>query len=72
MPAFLDFRDASYAPHCTYKCTVSFFIFIFFFLKILHCLLGLEYAIMLKWFDPKNFNLRDYEFYEKVENGDLN
>ena len=24
-PGFLDFRDASYAPHCTYKCTVSLF-----------------------------------------------
>jgi cell division cycle 14 len=27
---------------------------------------------MLKWFDKKTFNLRDYEFYERVENGDLN
>jgi cell division cycle 14 len=33
---------------------------------------GLEYGIRLKWFDVKSFNLRDYEFYEKVENGDLN
>jgi hypothetical protein len=33
---------------------------------------GLEYAIKLKWFDVRNFNLRDYEFYERVENGDLN
>jgi len=32
----------------------------------------LEYGIKLKWFDLKTFNLRDYEFYEKVENGDLN
>lgn len=40
--------------------------------KILHCLRGLEYAIKLKWFDVRNFNLRDYEFYERVENGDLN
>lgn len=46
-----------------------FFIFIF---KILHCLRGLEYAIKLKWFDVRKFNLRDYEFYERVENGDLN
>ena len=38
----------------------------------MHCLLGLEYAIKLKWFDVRNFNLRDYEFYERVENGDLN
>jgi len=56
---FPDFRDASYTT-CTYKCT------------ILDCLRGLEYAIKLKWFDMKTFNLRDYEFYEKVENGDLN
>jgi len=33
---------------------------------------GLDYGIKLKWFDVKNFNLRDYEFYERVENGDLN
>jgi len=58
-PGFTEFRDASYT-HCTYKCT------------ILHCLRGLEYAIKLKWFDMKTFNLREYEYYEKVDNGDLN
>ena len=59
-PALAAFRDASYIEHCSYKCT------------ILDCLRGLEYAIRLGWFDVKNFNLRDYEFYERVENGDLN
>eukprot|EP00331_Platyophrya_macrostoma_P015792 CAMPEP_0176471344 /NCGR_PEP_ID=MMETSP0127-20121128/41078_1 /TAXON_ID=938130 /ORGANISM="Platyophrya macrostoma, Strain WH" /LENGTH=426 /DNA_ID=CAMNT_0017865977 /DNA_START=20 /DNA_END=1300 /DNA_ORIENTATION=- len=58
-PAFTDYRDASYGT-CTYKCT------------ILDCLRGLEYGIKLKWFDLKTFNLRDYEYYESVENGDLN
>lgn len=58
-PPFADFRDASFGT-CTYKCT------------ILDCIRGLEYAIKLKWFDYKKFNLRDYEYYEKVENGDLN
>lgn len=58
-PLFADFRDASYGP-CTYKCS------------ILDCLRGLEYAIHLKWFDVRNFNLRDYEYFERVENGDLN
>jgi cell division cycle 14 len=58
-PGFADFRDASFGT-CTYKCT------------ILDCLRGLEYAIKLKWFNVRNFNLRDYEYYEKVENGDLN
>lgn len=42
------------------------------FVKILDCLRGLEYAVRLKWFDLKTFNLRDYEFFEKVENGDMN
>eukprot|EP01016_Furgasonia_blochmanni_P013076 TRINITY_DN1660_c0_g2_i4.p1 TRINITY_DN1660_c0_g2~~TRINITY_DN1660_c0_g2_i4.p1 ORF type:complete len:486 (-),score=96.22 TRINITY_DN1660_c0_g2_i4:205-1536(-) len=58
-PAFTPFRDASFGA-CTYKCT------------ILDCLRGLDYGMKLKWFDVKNFNLRDYEFYEKVENGDMN
>lgn len=78
-PAFADFRDASYGP-CTYRCTVInkyFQIFIYklikyFKKKILDCLRGLEYAIKLKWFDVRSFNLRDYEYYERVENGDLN
>jgi len=32
----------------------------------------LEYATKLKWFDVRSFNLKDYEYYERVENGDLN
>lgn len=36
------------------------------------CLRGLEYAIKLKWFNVREFKLRDYEYYERVENGDLN
>lgn len=58
-PPFVPYRDASYGA-CTYKC------------YILDCLRGLEYAIKLGWFSIKKFNLRDYEFYERVENGDLN
>jgi len=56
---FRPFRDASYM-NCTYKCT------------ILDCLRGLELAKKLSWFDIKKFNVRDYEFYERVENGDMN
>jgi len=56
---FVDFRDASYT-NCTYKCT------------ILDCLRGLEYGMKLEWFNLKTFNLKEYEHYEKVENGDLN
>lgn len=58
-PGFVPYRDASYGA-CTYKCT------------ILDCLRGLEYGIKLGWFNKQKFNLRDYEFYERVENGDLN
>lgn len=56
---FVDFRDAGYGS-CTYKCS------------ILHCLQGLERAVKIGWFNLRNFNIHDYEFYEKVENGDLN
>ncbi|OMJ93672.1 hypothetical protein SteCoe_3372 [Stentor coeruleus] len=59
LPGFLDFRDAGYGG-CTYRCT------------ILHCLKGLEKAIQLGWFDYKKFNVHEYEFHEKVENGDWN
>ena len=36
------------------------------------CLRGLEYGIKLGWYDYKSFNYKEYEFYEKVENGDMN
>ncbi|OMJ92323.1 hypothetical protein SteCoe_4987 [Stentor coeruleus] len=59
LPHFVDFRDAGYGG-CTYKCT------------LLHVLKGLEIGINIGWFNVRTFNLRDYEFYEKVENGDWN
>jgi len=58
-PPFKPFRDASYT-NCSYQCT------------ILDCLKGLEYAIKLGWFNYKTFNIKEYEFYEDVDNGDLN
>lgn len=33
---------------------------------------GLEYAIKLGWYNPKTFNIKDYEEYERVDNGDMN
>jgi cell division cycle 14 len=42
------------------------------FYKIIDVLRGFEYAISLGWYNVKNFNLKDYEFFEKVQNGDLN
>ena len=53
------FRDASKGD-CYYECTVF------------HCLKGLDVAIQNKWYDFNTFDAREYEHYEKVENGDLN
>ncbi|CAD7927715.1 unnamed protein product [Amoebophrya sp. A25] len=58
-PPFLPFRDAT-CGICNYHCTV------------LDCLKGLEYAMRIKWFDPNTFDVAAYEFYEKVEHGDMN
>ena len=38
----------------------------------MHCLEGLQEGIRLGWYDFKTFNAKEYEHYEKVENGDLN
>lgn len=59
MPLFKPYRDAS-KGNCHYQCTM------------LQCLQGLEYAIKFKWYNFSTFNVKEYEFYERVENGDLN
>jgi cell division cycle 14 len=59
LPSFADYRDAGYGG-CTYKCTIH------------HVLKGLEFSKSLGWFNLRSFNLKEYEFYEKVENGDWN
>lgn len=56
---FKAFRDASKGD-CYYECT------------ILHCLEGLQFALNQNWYNFKKFSVREYEHYEKVENGDLN
>ena len=33
------------------------------FIQLLDCLLGIEYAIKLGWFNYKTFNLAEYEHY---------
>lgn len=57
--ALKPFRDASKGD-CFYQCTV------------IHCLEGLEVALKNNWYDYDKFDVREYEHYEKVENGDLN
>jgi cell division cycle 14 len=53
------FRDALYLP-CTYKHT------------LLHCLQALQFGVKAGWFSLDSFDVKDYEYYEKVENGDMN
>ncbi|KAF4661174.1 Dual specificity protein phosphatase cdc14a [Perkinsus chesapeaki] len=57
--SFLPFRDATSGP-CSYKCT------------ILDCLEGLHRARRIGWYVPSHFDKEQYQYYEKVENGDLN
>lgn len=54
-----SFRDASKGD-CFYDCTV------------LHCLQGIEFANKQGWYNFRSFNVKEYEHYEKVENGDIN
>ena len=56
---FRTYRDASKGD-CNYQCTVE------------HCLQGLEFGIKQGWYNFDKFSVKEYEHYEKVENGDLN
>mmetsp|Transcript_51027 Transcript_51027/g.150419 ORF Transcript_51027/g.150419 Transcript_51027/m.150419 type:complete len:441 (+) Transcript_51027:113-1435(+) len=58
-PPFLPFRDASCGV-CNFHLTIE------------DCLIGLEKAIENRWFDYSRFDVESYEFFEKVENGDMN
>lgn len=58
-PPFLPFRDALSGPSN-------------FNLSILDCLRGLEKSIELRWFDWGRFDAESYDFFSKVENGDMN
>lgn len=57
--SYLPFRDASFG-NSTYNLTV------------LHCLQGIRKALQHGFFDFENFDVNEYEHYERVENGDLN
>eukprot|EP00277_Geminigera_cryophila_P004817 CAMPEP_0179422808 /NCGR_PEP_ID=MMETSP0799-20121207/10652_1 /TAXON_ID=46947 /ORGANISM="Geminigera cryophila, Strain CCMP2564" /LENGTH=350 /DNA_ID=CAMNT_0021197017 /DNA_START=140 /DNA_END=1192 /DNA_ORIENTATION=+ len=56
---FEPFRDASQGP-CPYKCTIE------------HCFKGLYRANCDGFWDFTTFDPDEYEYYEKVENGDYN
>ena len=56
---FVPFRDASYGD-CFYPCSIH------------QCWEGLEFAMKLGWYNFKTFDNKEYEYYERLENGDLN
>ncbi|XP_077073697.1 dual specificity protein phosphatase CDC14B isoform X6 [Siphateles boraxobius] len=57
--SYLPFRDASFGT-CMYN------------LNILDCLLGIHKALQFGWLDFSQFNVEEYEHYERAENGDFN
>lgn len=59
IPAYRKFCDASYA-NSTYK------------ISIIDCLNAIAKARKFNFFDFNDFAVDEYEFYERVENGDLN
>ncbi|XP_062237683.1 dual specificity protein phosphatase CDC14B isoform X2 [Platichthys flesus] len=56
---YLPFRDASFGS-CMYN------------LNILDCLRAVQKALQYGWLDFSNFDVEEYEHYERAENGDLN
>ncbi|KAF4738438.1 Dual specificity protein phosphatase cdc14a, partial [Perkinsus olseni] len=58
-PPVVPFRDASVGD-CPYPCT------------ILDCLCGLEYAHSVGWYDPRKFDVNEYNYYGSLTNGDVN
>ncbi|XP_059199947.1 dual specificity protein phosphatase CDC14AB-like [Centropristis striata] len=56
---YLPFRDAT-AGECSFNLTV------------LDCLHGIRKALQHSFFDFESFDVEEYEYYERVENGDMN
>ncbi|XP_056128720.1 dual specificity protein phosphatase CDC14B isoform X2 [Lampris incognitus] len=56
---YLPFRDASFGT-CMYN------------LNILDCLRAIHKALQFGWLDFSNFDVEEYEHYERAENGDFN
>ncbi|XP_017538560.1 cell division cycle 14Aa isoform X1 [Pygocentrus nattereri] len=57
--SYMPFRDAAFG-NCTYNLT------------ILDCLQGIRKALQHGFFDFETFDVEEYEYYERVENGDFN
>ncbi|XP_028852792.1 dual specificity protein phosphatase CDC14B isoform X4 [Denticeps clupeoides] len=57
--SYLPFRDASFGT-CMYN------------LNILDCLRAIQKALQFGWLDFSQFDVEEYEHYERAENGDFN
>ncbi|XP_053512231.1 dual specificity protein phosphatase CDC14B isoform X6 [Artibeus jamaicensis] len=57
--SYIPFRDAAYG-----SCS--------FFITLLDCFHAVKKAMQYGFFNFNSFNLDEYEYYEKAENGDLN
>ncbi|XP_028313462.1 dual specificity protein phosphatase CDC14B isoform X2 [Gouania willdenowi] len=57
--SYIPFRDASFGT-CMFN------------LNILDCLQAVDKALQYGWLDFSNFDVEEYEHYERAENGDLN
>ena len=55
----LSYRDASQGPS-SYACTLA------------HCVYALQTAGKLGWFRVSDFNYKEYDYYSRLENGDIN
>lgn len=58
-PHYLPFRDAAFGP-CSYH------------LYLIDCLKAIHRAVGCKFLDFDSFDAEEYQYYEKVENGDFN
>uniref|UniRef100_A0A0X3P5E0 protein-tyrosine-phosphatase n=2 Tax=Schistocephalus solidus TaxID=70667 RepID=A0A0X3P5E0_SCHSO len=58
IPSFTPYRDAAFGPST-------------FHLNLLACLQAVSKAVKCGFLNFETFNLDEYEYYEKVENGDL-
>lgn len=56
---FPEFRDASIGTS-TYLCSIT------------HCVKALTRAIGLNWYNPSTFDVKAYEYYANLNNGDFN
>ncbi|XP_054161428.1 dual specificity protein phosphatase CDC14C-like [Oppia nitens] len=56
---FMPFRDAAFGP-CSYH------------LHLIDCFKAIQKALRYKFLDFDKFNIEEYQYFEKVENGDLN